>query len=350
MTKFSAAVVVLATIFTTLCIGDICISRSPVGSNDGLFHGTYKPQTDSNDNTYYVKTEFCDTETSLKEYIYLNNGLWYVGITLNGDGYSLRCPTPNVATPDACPEWINGNAGLDPELKVESCTDPGTPTLSCNFILIENSNNYVDGTYNKIGDNLYENPDYNFFFQYYLQGEYYIIETEDVRESCESPYYYLRSDDGGIDNLQHGDSIIAPLIWPSDGSATITCLEDIPSPHKARRVVIVESVADWDGSSIDGYQVVSDETEEDIVENDLNSLKPELSVLFDFDYVYTIFLDSTPSLPWLPAEPSTYCKDEAVDGSVSCRCKIRYHGPPPPPIEDPPGSGEFIHEIRAAQQ
>jgi len=109
------------------------------------------------------------------------------------------------------------------------------------------------------------------------------------------------------------------------------------------RGVITQSVVSWGGSVVpnDGFEEVSDSIEQGLIEDDLNSLKSELSALFDFD-IYTLFLNSGSSLPWLPSEPSTYCKDNPEDGTVTCRCKIRYHGPSPPPIEDPPGSGVFM--------
>ena len=110
---------------------EICISRSSAGNNDAVFHGTYEEQIDSNDNTYYIKTDFCDTETSPKEYIYSNNGQWLVGRTLNSNTYSLLCASNlPIATPDQCPEWINGNAGIDPELKVESCAGMNMMSIS----------------------------------------------------------------------------------------------------------------------------------------------------------------------------------------------------------------------------
>lgn len=224
-------------------------------------------------------------------------------------------------------------------------SDTFPPTLSCNYILIEGNGNSLDGTYIRNADNLYQqkrSDTIDYYFQFALQGEYYIIQTSDMRESCvDEPEYYLRTDDRSIDNLQHGDSITVPLVYPEDGSATITCLEDVlPSPHEIRRVAIPGSVIDWDGSIVpnSGYEEVNDEIEQSEIEDNLDTIKSELSLLFNFDYVYTVFLDvagDQSSLPpWMRSdpEPAVYCKDE-VDGSVSCKCKVRYHGPPPPPIE-----------------
>ena len=47
--------------------------------------------------------------------------MWAAGQTLNGNGLALLCPTSNIATPAACPRWINGNGGTDRRLNVELC-------------------------------------------------------------------------------------------------------------------------------------------------------------------------------------------------------------------------------------
>ena len=178
----------------------------------------------------------------------------------------------------------------------------------------------------------YTNPEY--YFQYFQRDQYYIIETDDVRQTCDDPLYFLRSDDRNIDNLQHGDSITVSLVYPEGISATITCLEEeiIPSPHSSKRIPIDGSVTVWQGLIIanDEYVPITDETDQDSIEDDLESLKPELSALFLPDSeVYTVWLDSS---------VTPVCKEEADD--ITCRCAIFYHGPPPPPVDL--GDGEII--------
>lgn len=90
--------------------------------------------------------------------------------------------------------------------------EDSTPTLGCEYILLQETGNaggnLHDGLYTKIvgEDNLYEKNGY--YLQYSKLLQAWIIKNIDVRQSCDNLQYNFYSTDANIGGLNLGDENI----------------------------------------------------------------------------------------------------------------------------------------------
>jgi len=235
--KSCGTFVLLANMFISFSNADICITASGSSTNQLVF-GNYiqVSDTDNNGNIYYIKENFCET-------LYLNqiSDNWRVYTQLDSNTGYIWCQQDNLVSPADCTSWTNGQSGVDPSISASRTACPGlpTPSLSCGAIEIDmdGGNWFTDGVYEKIDENLYkytyQPQSIDYYFQFYIKGEYYVIARNDSRTSCSNtgPRANIRTYDRQIDTIQVGNTLtVTSLDHPTDRTVTFTCLDSAPTP------------------------------------------------------------------------------------------------------------------------